>query len=391
VAIHVPMILSVVIVNYNVKFFLEQCLSSLKKALKGSRLLGEDTEVYIVDNASSDGSLDFLEPRFPEFHFIRNEMNTGFAKANNQALLRCQGEFVLFLNPDTILAENCLDICVSFLQKTKDAGALGVHMVDGAGKYLKESKRGFPTTRSSFFKMTGIIHLFPTSKFFSGYYMGHVGNNLPARVDILSGAFMMVRKSVLDITGGFDELFFMYAEDIDLSYRISQSGFRNYYLPSANIIHFKGESTKKNFLYTKMFHEAMEKFIHKHFVGSAAKLKRISLYAGIRLHRAVNNVRLFFKIKEKKTAWAMPVFLKGGADIQAQWAAVLQSKKMSITQDESKAGKIIFCEGPDLSWTSIIEDIQNNRNHTLYMFHGAGTQAAVGSHSSKDQGEIIEI
>ena len=188
------MILSVVIVSYNVKFFLEQCLSSLKKAVEGSSLLQGQTEVFIVDNASSDGSCDFLEPLFPVFHFIRNKENNGFAKANNQVLSDCSGEFILFLNPDTILAEDSLDICISFFKNKPDAGALGVHMIDGTGLYLKESKRGFPSPVVSFYKMSGLTHLFPRSKVFSAYYMGHLDEKVAHVVDVLSGAFMMVRK-----------------------------------------------------------------------------------------------------------------------------------------------------------------------------------------------------
>jgi N-acetylglucosaminyl-diphospho-decaprenol L-rhamnosyltransferase len=385
------MILSIVIVNYNVKFFLEQCLSSLKKAVDSSDILRGQTEVYIIDNASADGSLEFLRPLFPGFHFIRNEENKGFSRANNQALRLCIGEFVLFLNPDIILAENSLEISISFMLKSKDAGALGARMIDGRGRYLKESKRGFPSVRASFFKMTGIVHFFPSSRFFSSYYMGHLDDRLPATVDILSGAFMMARKSVIDKTGGFDEMFFMYAEDIDLSYRILQAGFKNYYLPSVNIIHFKGESTKKNFQYTKMFYEAMDKFVNKHFRHRFVILQRLPLYAGVQLHRVLSNFGIFFSGQDKKSKPRMSVFIKGAADTQLVWKKVLLSKKISLTTDEKKAGKIMFCEGPELSWTSIIEEIQNNRNHTLYMFHGAGTHAAVGSYSSKDQGEIIEI
>ena len=235
------MILSVVIVSYNVKYFLEQCLSSLKKAVEGLSVPHNSIEVFIIDNASSDGSPDFLEPLFPNFHFIRSKENNGFAKANNLILKRCRGEFVLFLNPDSILAEDSLDICISFFRDHMDAGALGVRMIDGAGRFLRESKRGFPFPASSFFKMTGLAQLFPRSKTFSSYYMGHLDEHNTQVVDVLSGAFMMVKKSVLDQTGGFDERFFMYAEDIDLSYRISKTGFKNYYLPDTTIIHFKGE------------------------------------------------------------------------------------------------------------------------------------------------------
>ena len=263
------MILSVVIVNFNVNYFLEQCLSSIKKAVNQSLLLSGNTEVFIVDNASSDGSLAFLEPLYPEFHFIANRENTGFAKGNNQALPHCSGAFILFLNPDTIVAEDSLDQCLSFFQKQTDAGAVGVRMIDGSGIFLKESKRGFPSPMTSFFKMSGLAACFPSSRLFAAYYAGHLDPKANHPVEILSGAFMMVRKEVLEKTGGFDEQFFMYAEDIDLSYRIGKAGFQNYYLASTSIIHFKGESTRRDIRYVKQFYFAMNQFMKKHFHGSS--------------------------------------------------------------------------------------------------------------------------
>jgi len=239
------MILSVVIVSYNVKFFLEQCLSSLKKAVEGSPLLRDQVEVFIVDNASGDGSLDFLPPLFQTFHFIQNQENKGFAKANNQALSQCCGEFLLFLNPDTILAEDTLDNCISFLRSRSDAGALGVHMLDGAGRFLRESKRGFPGAGASFFKMTGLARLFPRSKIFSSYYLGHLDERQTHPVDILSGAFLMTKKSVMDKTGGFDEQFFMYGEETDWCYRFKQAGWKVIFAPIAQIIHLGGASSAR--------------------------------------------------------------------------------------------------------------------------------------------------
>ncbi len=289
------MILSVVIVNFNVKFFLEQCLSSLKKAIEGSSITNGQTEVYIVDNASSDGSTDFLIPLFPNFHFICNNQNTGFAKANNQAVARCSGDYILFLNPDTIVAEDSLEICLSFFKSVQDAGALGIRMIDGAGKYLRESKRGFPTPRASFFKMTGLTRLFPDSKIFSAYYMGHLDDRTSHAVDVLSGAFMMIRKTVLDITGGFDEQFFMYAEDIDLSFRIRQAGFQNFFLSKTTIIHFKGESTKKDINHVKIFYEAMDLFIKKHFKNSTSSMQMFLLHLGVRMRGALSSLRFLIK------------------------------------------------------------------------------------------------
>ena len=170
----------------------------------------------------ADGSPDFLQPLFPSFHFIRNTENLGFAKANNQAISLCSGEFVLFLNPDTILAEDSLSLCLDYFGTLPGAGALGVRMIDGSGNFLKESKRGFPSPSASFYKMTGVARLFPRSKTFSAYYAGHLDERSPHPVPVLSGAFMLISKEVLDKIGGFDERFFMYAEDIDLSYRISR-------------------------------------------------------------------------------------------------------------------------------------------------------------------------
>ena len=384
------MILSVVIVSYQVKFFLEQCLYSLNKAVEGSSLTRGQTEVFIVDNASEDGSVDFLRPLFPVFHFIQNQENLGFAKANNQALSQCTGEFVLFLNPDTILAEDSLDICLEFFRSMPDAGALGVHMIDGAGLYLKESKRGFPSPIASFFKMTGLARLFPHSRTFSAYYMGHLHESTSHAVDVLSGAFMMVRKIVLDKTGGFDEQFFMYAEDIDLSFRISQAGFRNYYTPGTSIVHFKGESTRKDFRYVKMFYQAMELFMRKHFHRERPSLQLFLLRLGLRLHQLLAFIRLPFNATEKKSA-PVRVFVKGAPAVQQQWIAKLENNHIPVSATEAGADEIIFCEGPGYSWKEIIANLEQNKNSYQYKFHGAGTHAAVGSYSRREQGEVFEL
>ncbi|MBO9571752.1 MAG: glycosyltransferase family 2 protein [Chitinophagaceae bacterium] len=254
------MILSVIIVNYNVKILLGECLASVQKAIGGI-----EAEVFIVDNASTDNSIEYLQPLFPQFNFIRNEVNTGFAKANNQALKLASGQFILFLNPDTLVEHDCFSLCISFMNAHSDAGALGVRMLNGHNQFLKESKRGFPSPMVSLWKMTGFTGLFPRSPIFAKYYLGHLDENKTNIVDVLSGAFMFVRKSVLDKTGGFDERFFMYAEDIDLSYRITLAGYKNYYYPEVTIIHYKGESTKKDFKYIKQFYLAMSQFVKKYY------------------------------------------------------------------------------------------------------------------------------
>lgn len=258
--------LSVIIVNYNVKYFLEQCLYSVQKAC-----LGIDAEIIVADNNSTDGSREYLEPNFPTVNFIWNNENAGFAKANNQALEKAKGAFILFLNPDTILSEDSIDKCLEFFAGNKTAGAIGIHMIDGSGNFLKESKRAFPSPLTSLFKLSGLTRLFPRSATFARYHLGHLPEKENHEVDVLAGAFMMMPKKVLDEIGNFDERFFMYGEDVDLSYRIQKGGYKNYYFAESTIIHFKGESTKRGSLnYVRLFYKAMSLFVKKHYSGSKA-------------------------------------------------------------------------------------------------------------------------
>ncbi|MEJ7911643.1 MAG: glycosyltransferase [Chitinophagaceae bacterium] len=259
------MTLSIIIVNYNVKHFLEQCLYAVERSLCGN------VEIIVVDNNSNDGSVPYLQPRFPTVQFIRNRNNLGFAKACNQGFRVATGTYILFLNPDTIIAEDSLSTCISFFERTPLAGAVGVRMIDGGGRFLKESKRSFPGPLTSLFKLGGLARLFPRSKFFSRYHLGHLAEDRTHEVDVLAGAFMMIRKDVLERTGSFDETFFMYGEDVDLSYRIQKIGYKNYYLPETTIVHFKGESTKRGSLnYVRMFYSAMSIFVQKHYGGARA-------------------------------------------------------------------------------------------------------------------------
>ncbi|MCY7310779.1 MAG: glycosyltransferase [Chitinophagaceae bacterium] len=269
--------LSVIIVNFNVKHFLEQCLCSVQKAIAGM-----EVEIIVVDNNSTDNSIEYLVPRFPAVRFIINKENTGFAKGCNQGLQQAKGDYILFLNPDTIVPEDCFRQCISFLQAHPDAGALGIKMLDGSGKFLKESKRAFPSPRTSLYKLFGLAKLFPHSKLFSRYHLGHLDENQNNEVDVLAGAFMMIKKEVLDKIGGFDETFFMYGEDVDLSYRIQKAGFKNYYFAGSSIIHFKGESTRKGSMnYVRMFYNAMSIFVRKHYGGSRAGIFNFLIHVAI--------------------------------------------------------------------------------------------------------------
>ncbi|MFT5513659.1 MAG: GT2 family glycosyltransferase, partial [Bacteroidia bacterium] len=260
--------LSVVIVNYNVKYFLEQCLLSVQKAMAQI-----DGEVWVVDNDSVDGSIEMVRDKFPAVKCIANTTNSGFSVANNQAIRQSKGEYVLLLNPDTVVQEDTFSICLNYFDNHSDVGGLGVKMIDGKGKFLPESKRGLPTPEVALYKMIGLNKLFPKSRRFGKYHLGFIQENETAEIDVLAGAFMMMRKSVLDEVGLLDETFFMYGEDIDLSYRITKAGHKNIYLPETSIIHYKGESTKRMSVnYVFIFYRAMVIFAKKHYTGNFANL-----------------------------------------------------------------------------------------------------------------------
>lgn len=255
--------LSVVIVNYNVCFFLEQCLQSVQAALSGMQ-----AEVFVVDNNSVDGSVAMLKQKFPWVKLIVNEKNTGFSVANNQAMRVASGEYVLLLNPDTVVKEDTFIKAVRYLDDHADAGALGVKMIDGKGNFLPESKRGLPTPWVAFYKIFGFSSIFPRSRVFGKYHLSYLDENRINEVEVLPGAFMLIRKKVLDEVGLLDESFFMYGEDIDISYRITKAGYKNIYFPESSIIHYKGESTKKGSInYVYLFYNAMLLFARKHFTG----------------------------------------------------------------------------------------------------------------------------
>jgi GT2 family glycosyltransferase len=271
--------LSIIIVNYNVKYFLEQCLFSVIKACKNIR-----AEIIVVDNNSADGSRQLLEKKFSSVCFFWNTVNTGFSKANNQALQNAKGDYILFLNPDTIVPEDCFEKCISFFNTTPAAGALGIKMIDGSGNFLKESKRAFPGPLTSLYKLSGLAKLFPHSKTFARYHLGNLPETETHEADVLAGAFMMIPGNILHEVGGFDETFFMYGEDVDLSYRIQKAGYKNYYFAKSTIIHFKGESTKKGSLnYVRLFYSAMSLFVKKHYSGTKAGVFNLLIQSGILL------------------------------------------------------------------------------------------------------------
>jgi GT2 family glycosyltransferase len=283
--------LSIIIINYNVRYFLEQCLHTVLNAVKGL-----EAEIIVVDNHSTDGSIEWLLPLFPQVRFIQNHENLGFAKANNQALAVCNGEHVLFLNPDTLIPEDALLRCLGYLKEHPKAGALGVRMLDGCGRFLPESKRSFPSPLTSFYKLTGLAAVFNKSRIFNRYALGNLSEYENHIVEVLAGAFMLVKKDLLLHLHGFDESYFLYGEDIDLSYRIQQAGFENHYFAGTSIIHFKGESSGNNELNrVKFFYRAMRVFVEKHYRTGAGKLFAVFLQLAIIVRGLLSAISRLFK------------------------------------------------------------------------------------------------
>ncbi len=306
--------LSIIIVNYNVKYFLEQALLSVRKAL--TDISGE---VFVVDNCSVDGSAEMVREKFPEVNLIVNSVNGGFAKANNQAIRIATGKYILLLNPDTIVEEDTFRKILDFMEQpeNQNVGGLGVKMMDGSGKFLPESKRSLPTPFIAFCKISGLSSLFPKSKIFGRYHLGFLDINKTHDIEVLSGAFMFLRSSALEKSGLLDEHFFMYGEDIDLSFRILQAGYRNIYFPETRIIHYKGESTRKTSVnYVLVFYQAMIIFAKKHFSGKNAKtlifLINIAIYlrAGLAISRRFFN-KAILPILDFGMIWGGMYLLKG--------------------------------------------------------------------------------
>jgi len=395
--------LSVIIVSYNVKYFLEQCLCAVEQALKGIR-----AEVFVIDNCSADGSVEYLQQKHSGVEFIINEKNEGFARANNIALNKCRGEFVLFLNPDTIIPENILTEALVFFKTNADAGAAGVRMLDGRGVFLPESKRAFPSPLVSFCKLSGLSALFPKSSFFNRYALGNLDAHAIHEVDVLCGAFMMVNRSLLQKLNGFDESFFMYGEDIDLSYRIQMAGKRNYYLGNLAIVHFKGESTGNNkSRHTRIFYNAMNVFVKKYYTGTRGLLLKMLLRTGIYIRAAISflSVPLRIFIHDIKNTWAEKqrnIYLIGDIASTAEAEKIMLKHKLqksfrgSLLIEKKEAfmptagSDIIFCTGL-LSFAETIAVINQYPKKNNYLWHGLYTGSIVCSANKKENGIVYSI
>ena len=255
--------LSVIILNYNVRYFLEQCVLSVQKALEGI-----EGEIIVVDNASKDNSCAMMKQKFPTVKLIENKENSGFPKGNNIGVAEAKGEYICILNPDTVLAEDTFHKLLKTEYWQLNTGIIGCKLIDGTGNFLPECKRGVPTPWVAFTKIFGLYKFFPNSKWFNQYYAQHISDNESGEVAILVGAFMLIKRQLYLDLGGFDENCFMYSDDIDLSYMVIQSGKVNYYYHETSVIHYKGESTVRDEKYVQRFREAMQFFYKKHFGGS---------------------------------------------------------------------------------------------------------------------------
>ncbi len=399
--------LSIIIVNYNVKYFLEQCLQSVLLATKNCT-----AEIFVVDNNSTDGSKQFLEPLFKEVHFIWLPKNIGFAKANNIALTKTSGDYILFLNPDTIVAEDSFEKTIAFLQNNTAIGALGVKMIDGSGQFLKESKRAFPSPSISLFKILGLANLFPKSKLFAKYHMGHLSVNENNEVDVLAGAFMLVPKVVLNVVGSFDEAFFMYGEDVDLSYRIQKAGYKNYYFAKTTILHFKGESTKKGSLnYVSLFYKAMNLFVHKHYKSGNAAVFTFLINIGIWFRASLATLTSVFKVDKKTFIKDKDNFIISDEVNYTKVVEILSvhnesvmdrvnifnnDKKNTINDISTiqsylkRDTAVVFCQN-HLSVSKIIQLVQQFPVGIVKRFHLANTKSIVSSHSKDGRGDSIGL
>lgn len=397
--------LSVIIVNYNVKYFLEHCLCSVQKAVKNI-----DAEVLVIDNRSCDGSVPYLKRLFPWVQFIENTENLGFGKANNMGIKLATGKFVLLLNPDTLLPEDALHQCLITFEKNEKAGAIGVRMIDGSGRFLKESKRAFPTPAAALYKLTGISALFPTSKVFSKYHLGHLSEHQNHEVDVLCGAFIMIKKTVLERTGGFDEDFFMYGEDIDLSYRIQKAGYKNLYLASTSIIHFKGESSVKGSpRYVKMFYRAMEVFVKKHYGGTRKAAFAVLLRTGIWLRASIGFIAGFVK-KTRSAAigktFKTPTKILIASDekelqhilqiLQAHHpettlaACASNPAQLEALQQQTGATEVVF-SGSSFGYKHAIDFMSRQHDGLCYHFYNATGQTIISSPLKNEPGDVAAL
>lgn len=384
--------LSVIILNYNVRYFLELCVLSVQKAIQNL-----DAEIIVIDNNSSDDSCAMMKQRFSNVRLIENKENSGFPKGNNIAVKEAKGEYICILNPDTVVAEDTFEKVLAFAKSQSDLGIVGCKLIDGTGNFLPESKRGIPTPWVAFTKIFGLYKWFPNSSAFNKYYAQHLSENQTGKVEILVGAFMVMKRDLYNEIGGFDENCFMYSDDIDLSYMALQKGKSNYYFHETTVIHYKGESTVKDGTYMKRFQEAMNFFYKKHFKVSV--FFSLFMKIGIVFFSFVKMFQGKSKAKNQPNDYLLvsdneSTKEKLEAKLQKNVERTIQENGkivFSQTFSKTKNGEIIL-DTNYLSFKEAISSFETNRNKSFtFKLLPPRSNFIIGSNSSNDRGEVISI
>ncbi|MSP85019.1 MAG: glycosyltransferase family 2 protein [Flavobacteriaceae bacterium] len=383
--------LSVIILNYNVRYFLEQCVASVQEAL--SKINGE---IIVVDNNSSDESCEMMKMRFPNIKLIKNNVNSGFPKGNNIGVAQAKGDYICILNPDTVVAEDTFEKILAFAEKQTNIGIVGCKLIDGTGNFLPECKRGVPTPFVAFTKIFGLYKLFPKITLFNRYYAQHLSENETGNVDILVGAFMVMKRNLYNEIGGFDENCFMYSDDIDLSYMALKKGKSNYYFHETTVIHYKGESTVKDGLYMKRFRKAMQFFYKKHFKSSFVfdVFMKIGAFFFALLKKNQSNLKplqaeeyvLFSKDENLKNKLELLLHKK------LHWQSKIEVNNLFSYSISNKEQKEILLDNTNFSFKEIISFLEANKNQCFtFKIISKNTFFMIGSNNSNDKGTVIII
>jgi GT2 family glycosyltransferase len=384
--------LSVIILNYNVRYFLEQCVLSVQEALSDI-----DGEIIVVDNNSDDDSCLMMKSRFPHIKLIQNKENSGFPKGNNIGVEQAKGKYICILNPDTVVAEDTFIKILAFAEKQTNLGIIGCKLIDGTGNFLPESKRGVPTPWVAFTKIFGLYKIFPNQKLFNQYYAQHLTENQTGKVDILVGAFMIMKRDLYLEIGGFDEDCFMYADDIDLSYSVLQKQKNNYYFHETSVIHYKGESTVKDGKYMKRFQEAMEFFYQKHF--------RKSLFFSVFIKIGILFFSFVKMFQGKPKTNPLPesyIFFSGNEILCEQLSLVLKNKvafldfkkeKMVNSCLVSKGKRVeIILDNQYVSFKKCIEILETLKHKRItFKILPKKANFIIGSDSKNERGKMVKI
>ena len=384
--------LSVIILNYNVRYFLEQCVLSVQNAISEM-----EAEIIVIDNNSDDDSVLMMQQRFPDVKLIANKQNSGFPKGNNIGVANAKGKYICILNPDTVVAEDTFFKVLAFAEKQTDLGIVGCKLIDGTGNFLPESKRGIPTPWVAFTKIFGLYKIFPRSRLFNQYYAMHVPENKTGKVSILVGAFMVMERSLYIETGGFDEKCFMYSDDIDLSYMVLQKGRQNYYFHDTTVIHYKGESTVKDEKYMKRFQEAMEFFYQKHF--------QISLFFTVFIKIGILFFSFVKMFQGKPKANPLPesyILYSSNEFLSDKLGAVLKNKVLFLDLKKEKTvnsclvstGKRveIILDNHYVSFKKCIEILETFKDKSItFKIFPKNTSFIIGSDSKNERGKMVKI